>query len=193
MAGEGEQTFTPNDDGSITVKDTEGNEVRYAKESDLLAIKGSRDELKTKLEAAEAAKASEDTANKAAVEEAHQKALKAEADVTRLEEQIAKGGGTAAELAQLKSELETAKTSGEALGSKYLELRRATISATYGVPRETVDSKDLEGLDVYEQALKDVLGDKSIGNLAVGAGGAGANALEGKSPQELAQLAYSQK
>jgi len=193
MGSEGETTYTANTDGSISVKDADGVETRYAKEADLLAVKGSRDDLQAKLDAAVKDRSATDTANVAAAEVARQEVLKAEAKVTGLEEQIAKGGGTTAELATAKSELETAKKSGEELGNKFLELRRATISQAYGVPRETVDSKDLAALDIYEEALKAVIGQKALGNFAVGGGGGGANPLEGKSPMELAQLAYATK
>lgn len=186
-------TAIANEDGSISVKDAEGKDVRYAKEADLLAVKGSRDELQKKIDSAATEQTATTAANIAAAEESKQAVLKAEAKVTSLEEQIAKGGGTTAELATAKSELETVKKSGEELGNKFLELRRATISQAYGVPRDTVDSKDLAALEVYEQALKDVIGQKNLGNFAVGGGGGGANALEGKTPMELAQLAYANK
>lgn len=189
---EEQMTYTANDDGTIVVKDSGGTEVRYAKEADLLAVKGSRDELQKKAEAAGVSQESMEAVNKQ-LSEATNKLTQAEAARERLEEQIKAGGGTAEELAKAKSELETAKTSGEESSVKLLELRRAVITATYGVPRGTVDEKDLAALDVYEQALKDVLGQKQLGNLALNAGGGGANALEGKSPRELAQMAYGPK
>lgn len=186
-------TAIANEDGSISVKGTDGTDVRYAKEADLLAVKGSRDELQKKIDAAATETTALTATNVAAAEESKQAVLKAEARVTSLEEQIAKGGGTTAELATAKSELETAKKSGEELGNKFLELRRATISQTYGVPRATVDSKDLASLEVYEEAVKAVIGQKSLGNFAVGGGGGGANALEGKDPMELAKMGYANK
>jgi len=124
------------------------------------------------------------------IEAEHQKALQAEARVSSLEEKIAQGGVDSAELAKAKAELEAAKKSSETLGNKHLELRRSVITATYGVPRETVASKDLAALDLYEEALKAVIGDKKLGNFAIGGGG-GASALQGKKPMELAIEAYS--
>jgi len=182
-------TAIANEDGSISVKGADGTDVRYAKEADLLAVKGSKESAEAELKKAGA---TTDAMN-AQLSDTVNKLTQAEAARERLEEQIKQGGGTAAELATAKSELATAKTSGEELGNKFLELRRATISQAYGVPRETVDSKDIAALDIYEEALKNVIGQKALGNFAVGGGGGGANALEGKSPMELAQLAYASK
>jgi len=178
-------------DGTLTAKIGDAD-VRYVKESDLLAVKGSKESAETKASEAE-------TAREAAVKEANasldaekSRALQAEARVSSLEEQIKSGGGTAAELEKAKAELATAKTSSEELGNKYLELKRSVIIATYGVPKETVESKDMAALTVFEEALKAVIGDKALGNFAAGGGGGGTSALQGKSPLELAQIAYSQ-
>ena len=175
-------------DGAVIIKNEAGEEVRYAKESDLLAVKGSKETAEV---AAKEAKATAETLN-TRLSEATNRLSQAEADKERLTEQIAKGGGTAEELAAARQELATAKTSSEELGNKFLELRRTVITATYGVPKETVNSKNLSELGVYEEALKAVIGEKNLGNFAIGGVGGGANALEGKSPMELAQMAYSQ-
>lgn len=188
----GEVTGTVSEDGSVSIKDAEGKEVKYVPETDLLAVKGGKEGAEKATQAAEAAReiAVKEASDRVAAE--HQLVLQAEAKVTGLTEQIAKGGATVEELAKAKQELETAQKSSEELGTKHLELRRSTVIATYGVPKETVESKDLAALDVYEEALKAVIGDKNLGNFAIGGGGAGAAALQGKSPQELAVLAYSQ-
>ena len=183
-------------EGVLTVGEGEAA-VRYVKEADLLAVKGSKESAVEK--AATDAKTAAEAANTAAVKEAtdaldteKNKLLQAEAKATGLQEQITKGGVSEEELTRLKGELETAKTSGESLGTKYLELKRDVIVKTYGVPKETVASKDLTALTVYEEALIAVIGDKNLGNFAAGGGGGGAAALQGKSPMELAQEAYSQ-
>jgi DNA repair exonuclease SbcCD ATPase subunit len=188
----GEVTGAVSEDGAVVIKGEDGSETRYVKESDLLTVKGSKENIEKAVREAEAAR---DAATKDAnekVETAHQKVLQAEARVSSLEEQAKQGGATVEELANAKQALETAKKSGEELGSKFLELRRSVIVSAYGVPKETVESKSLEELDTFEEALKAVVGSKGLGNYAVGGGGGGANALEGKSPMELAQLAYSE-
>ena len=148
-------------DGVLTVGDT-----RYVKEADLLAVKGSKESAVEK--AATDATTAAEAANTAAVKEAtdaldaeKNKLLQAEAKATSLQEQITRGGVTEEELTRLKGELETAKTSGESLGTAYLGLKRDVIVKTYGVPKETVESKDLTALAVYEEALIAVIGDKA--------------------------------
>lgn len=179
-------------DGTLTIKGEDGVETRYTKESDLLAVKGSKESSEQAAKDATAAKDAAVTEADTKVAAEHQKVLQAEARVSSLEEQISKGGGTTAELEQAKAELATAKTSSEELGNKHLELRRSVIIATYGVPKETVASKDLAALEVYEEALKAVIGDKKLGNFAVGGGQGGNQVLQGMSPMELAREAYAQ-
>ena len=179
-------------DGALTIKDTEGKEVRYAKESDLLAIKGSRDALQEKLGAAEKSKSAETVEADKRADDAIQQRVMAEAKVESLMEQIKEHTGTTEELAKLKTELETAQTAEKGLATKLLDLRRTFIVGAYKVPPETVNEKDLAQLELFEEALKAVVG-SGAGNYAFGGGGGGANVLEGKSPMELAQMAYAVK
>lgn len=180
-------------DGTVTVKDAEGKEVRYTKESDLLAVKGSRDDLQLKLTAAEAAKGTAVSEGEAKAGEAKNAQIKAEAEVERLSDEIKTHTGTVGELASLKTQLETAQEAGKSSATELLELRRTHIVNTYRVPPETVNEKDIDELKLFEEAIKAVIG-ANPGNYAIGGGGGGAaNALEGKSPQELAQMAYAEK
>ena len=167
-------------DGTVVLKDNEGNAVRYVAESDLLTVKGSKD-------------TAESTAKELSgkYEAEHQKTLQTEARVSALEEQVRQGSGSAAELKQSKTDLEALKGSSASLGNKYLELRRNMITKTYNVPKETVEKKDLAALDTFEEVLKAVLGDKKIGNFAVGGGTGGAKVMEGMSPMDLAREAYA--
>lgn len=191
MGEENTATFTVEKDGAIVVKEGD-TPVRYVKESDLLAVKGSKETAESKVSEAVSARETAVKEVTAALDVEKNRALQAEARISSLEEQIKSGGGTAAELEKAKAELVAAKSSSEVLTTKHLELRRNVMVTTYGVPKETVASKDLAALDVYEEALKAVLGDKALGNFAVGGGSGGASALQGKSPMELAQIAYSQ-
>ncbi len=175
-------------DGVVTIGDGDGA-VRYVKEADLLAVKGSKETAVTS--AASEAKAAAEAAAATTLDTEKNKVLQAEAKVTGLQEQIDKGGVSAEELTNLKGQLETAKTSGESLGTKYLGLKREVIVKAYGVPKGTVESKDLAALEVYEEALKAVIGDKNLGNFAIGGADGGAAALQGKSAMELAREAYS--
>ena len=181
MADKDNLTFTTNKDGTISTKDTEGNEVRYAKESDLLAVKGSKEAAETR--ATDLSKQAEEsqkthtaeiaTAN-TALETTRQQVLQAEAKVTTLEEKVTAGVGSAEELARVKEELVTAKASGEGLTTKALEYRRQIIVATFGIAADTVKDKTMEQLDNYEEALKAVIATKGVGNYALGGGSGGA-------------------
>jgi len=190
MADNNELTFSlDSKDGTLTAKDAKGVEVRYVKESDLLAVKGSKENA---VRDAETAKTQAIAEANSKVDAALSRALQAEARVSSLEEQIAQSGGSAAELVKAKADLEAAKKSSEALGNKHLELKRNVIVATYGVPLATVATKNLAALDLYEEALKAVMGDKRLGNFAIGSGGGGGTgALQGKSPIDLARDAYA--
>lgn len=188
-----ELTYTEEEDGAIALKDAEGNAVRYVKESDLLAVKGSREGLERAARDAEAAHATNLKEANDKVEAEHQNTLKAEARVSSLEEQIASGSADVGELARLKQELEAAKEAEKGSATKLLELKRTHIVGAYGVPVATVENKSLPELETFEEALKAVMGQKGIGNYAAGGTGGGTNPLEGKHPMELAQMAYSQK
>lgn len=191
MANGDSLTYTENKDGTISVKDTEGKEVRYSKESDLLAVKGSSETAEKKAkENLEARQAEVDTAN-TNLETTRQQVLQAESKISTLEEQIKEGSGSKEELENVKQELEAAKKSGVELNSKALEYRRQIVVATYGVPADTVKDKTMEELNYYEEALKAVIATKGIGNYAIGGGGGG-EGLAGKSPIELARIAYNQ-
>ena len=183
------QTFTSNEDGTISIKDTDGKEVRYAKESDLLAVKGSREAAEDRAKELEASSKDGEKAVEQ-LESTRQELLRAEAEKERLQGIVDSGTATAAELEQAKADLETAKKSGEELSKGLLELQRTMIVSTYGVPKATVEEKSSEELKVYAQALADVTG-KQLGNYAAG-GGSGGGDLSGKSPLELAIMAYEQ-
>lgn len=181
-------TGTVEKDGVVTIGEGDAA-VRYVKETDLLAVKGSKESAVAS--ATSDAKAAAEAVAATTLDTEKNKVLQAEAKVTGLEEQITKGGVSEEELTRLKGELETAKTSGESLGTKFLGLKREVIVKAYGVPKETVESKDLAALDGYEEALKAVIGDKNLGNFAIAGGTGGASALQGKNPMELAVQAYS--
>lgn len=184
----GEVKGITSDDGAVVIKDGE-TEVRYVKESDLLTIKGSREALQRQVDAALEEKLGIDKEAQTRVAEANTAKLKAEADVERLTEQIAKSTGTAEELARAKAELVTAQEAGKSTSTALLELRRSFITTTYKVNPETVKSKSLEELSVFESALKEVIG-SGAGNYAAGGGGGG-GAVPSGSPLELAVAAYA--
>lgn len=187
-----ELTAIAEQDGAVSIKDAEGNTVRYVKETDLLAVKGSKESLESQAKAAEAAREVAVREANEKVEAERQKTLQAEAKVTSLEEQVKTGGASAEELATAKQALVTAQEAEKGSATKLLELKRTTMIGTYGVPKETVESKTLAELETFEEALKAVIGQKNAGNYAIGGTGGGANPLIGIHPTELARQAYEQ-
>lgn len=197
MPDDNNLTYMANQDGTISVKDIAGVEVRYAKESDLLAVKGSKEaaegraaELAKQAETSQSTHATEIATANTNLEATRQQVLQAEAKVSSLEEQVTAGTGSAEELAKVKQELAAAKISGEGLATKALESRRALMVMSYGIPAKDVETKTMEQLGYYEEALKAVISTKGVGNYAIGGGGGGIN-LEGKKPMELAREAYA--
>ena len=173
-------TYTAGKDGAISIKDTEGKDIRYVKEADLLAVKGSSEaserratDLARQVEESQASNKAEIATANTQYETAHNQVLQAEAKISSLEEQVARGTGSAEELATVKQALETAKTSGEGLTAKALEYRRMIIVSTYGIPADTVKEKTMEQLDNYEEALKSIIATKGLGNYAIGGGSGG--------------------
>ena len=190
-------TYTQSKDGAIVVKDTEGKDVRYTKESDLLTVKGSADtaikavEKAAKTAQEEATKALEASstaldASKAEVaaantkfDETAQKLLQAEAERETLKEEVTKSAGSVVELTKAKADLENATKSVGELTTKALEYRRNVIVTTFGVSADVVKDKTVEQLDAFEEALKAVAAAKGIGNYAAG-GATGGGAVPEK-------------
>lgn len=183
------------EDGAVTVG--EGDKaVRYVKESDLLAVKGSRDTLQTKLDEAnkaggeatsEAVKAAE-----AKGEEHRQTGIKAEADISRLTDELKAATGNAEKVTELTKQLETAQEAGKGSATELLTIRRELIVSQYGVPTTSVAEKSLDELKLYEDALKDIGVLKGSGNLALNAGNNGnTSQFEGKSPRQISVDAYA--
>jgi len=182
-----EVTYSLDKDGALVAKGADG-EVRYVKESDLLAVKGSRETAEQRVKELEEAASTGGAETKTELESTRQKLLQAEAKAESLETKIAAATAGSVEAERLKTELETAKRSGENLSNQVLELQRTLIMATYGVPKATVEAKTKEQLEAYADALSAVTG-KQLGNYAAGGGSSGGD-FEGKRGLELARQAY---
>jgi len=177
MSEQDSMTAVDNKDGTYTVTTPEG-EVKTVKESDLLAIKGSKEGLELKVTELVTGHMTEVEGVKTQLSDAQQAQYAAEAKVKELEVKVAEGAGSSEELARVKQELEQAQRTAEEAVNQSLESRRQLISGTYGIPIETVKDKTKEQLDAYEEALKTVSTAKGAGNLAIGGGGGGAVAAE---------------
>lgn len=174
MSEETPLTYAANKDGTISVKDTDGNDVRYTKEADLLAVKGGAEAADKRTREAQETHATELKTANTNMDQSHQQLLQAEAKVTSLEEQVTQDKGSATELTQVKQELETAKAEKGSLETKTLEYRRAIVAATYSISAKIVEEMDTAKLDAFEEALKAVVATKGIGNYALSGGGGNA-------------------
>ncbi|MCK9597427.1 MAG: hypothetical protein M0R06_00225 [Sphaerochaeta sp.] len=186
-----EVTGTVKDDGALEVKDGE-TVIRYVKESDLLAVKGGKEAAEKSVKTITAEKEAALAEANTKAETAKQARLQAEALVESLTEKVKNGSGTAAELADAKQKLVAAETSSKEMGNSLLTARRELIVKTYNIPVAAVEGKNLTELATFEEALKAVIGSGKPGNYAFGGGG-GAASLSGKSPLELARMAYDNK
>jgi chromosome segregation ATPase len=181
------QTYTPNKDGTISIKGEDGKEVRFAKESDLLAVKGGKEAAETELGKAKETHESKiteiTTAHQSEIQslntklsESATKLLQAEAAKEKLEERVNESAGLSSELAGAKQELEDAKKASETAAGQLLETRRQLIIVTYNVAADSVKDKTMEQLDALEEALKATRGSRAGPYASVTAPGGGGEA-----------------
>lgn len=161
------KTFEANKDGTISVKDEVGNLVRYTKEVDLLAVKGSKEEAEGKLTTIEAGHKTAIEAVNTLLITANDKLNQAEVSKKELEEQVKEHTGSKEELDSTKQKLTDAETKTTEQSGKVLELKKQLICTTFGVAPATVENKTPEQLDAYEEALKAVAAGKGVGSYAI--------------------------
>src|SRR4030042_1720840 len=172
--GDEAETKTPEQQAAeAAAQDKSKSQAKLVPESDLLAVKGAKEGLEKKLGEVE-------NTYKLKVSEAEAKLFSTEAKVKELESQLSQASLTAAELAAVKAKLEATQKSSEELTNKALEYRRKIIAATYGIPADTVNTKTMEQLDHYEEALKAVTSMKKPagGGFAAGTSGGSAGVTE---------------
>ena len=166
-------TYTVNKDGSISIKDGD-KEARFAKEADLLAVKGGLTAAENKLKDSEASWNTKESDYKSQLSQYTDAKLAAEARAKNAEDKVASLNTIQGELTKVKQDLATAKTAGEALTGRALEYRRKLIVSSFSIPEDTVKDKTMEQLDFYEEALKAVGKAKGAGNFVASPGGTGA-------------------
>ncbi len=169
----GEATPPPSNDKApkLEVKDggmlVGGRKVVY--ESDLIAAKESLSGANDKAQVVH-----NDAIDKAklSLSEAQQQLAASNAKNKELTDAQGKGAISEDEVARIKQETVTAKSSAESSGNKVLELRRANIVLKYQMPAEQLEGKTLEQLDSFEEAIKTVAGIRGgVGPYAFGGGG----------------------
>lgn len=157
---------TSGDEGKKEEETTKATKAKMVPESDLLAVKASREGLQTQLDELKGT-------HRTTVSELGVKLAAAEAKAEENAGSATKLTTAEEELKTAKEQLEAAQTSGEGHRTKALEYRRNLISTGFNIPADTIKDKTMEQLDSFEEALKAIGGVKSSGGYAIG-GGAGA-------------------
>lgn len=169
----GDVTPPPSKDGTPKLEMKDGGMVvggrKVVYESDLIAAKESLSGASDKAQVVH-----NDAMDKAklSLSEAQQQLAASNAKNKELTDAQGVGATSVEEVARIKQEAVTAKSSAESSGNKVLELRRANIVLQYQIPAEQLKEKTLEQLDSFAEALKAVAGIKGgVGPYAVGGGG----------------------
>ena len=148
-----ELTYTSNDDGSLNIK-VEDKDVRYVKESDLLAVKGASE---TKGKEWETEKATLNTnlaeANRLRDED-HQNLLKEQTTVTQLRDQYKDFDAFKTKAGELTTVVETHTEAMGKLEKEVADRIRKTLTKYYKVKEDTLKDKDLPQLRSLEESAR---------------------------------------
>ncbi len=148
-----EQNFTPNADGSVTIV-ADGKDIRYVKESDLLAVKGGSE---TKVREWEAEKTTLSTslaeANRLR-EESHTELLQERAAKEQLVTGYSDYDTFKTKVGELEIELGSTKESFGKLQTELAERLRQNLITGHGATEEAIKEKSLDQLRNIEEAAK---------------------------------------
>jgi vacuolar-type H+-ATPase subunit I/STV1 len=173
-----ESSKTPGGNNQENKKQAETNIPKMVPESDLLAVKSSKESLEQRLKETE-------SSWKQKHSEMADKFTAAEARARDLEEKYNQSIATAEELKSAREQLEAAQTAAKDSGNRALGYRRKLLSQTFGISEDAIAEKDMVQLDSFEEALVAVKGSQGAGNFAVGSDGAGGSARD-ETPLERA-------
>lgn len=180
------QTYTTNQDGSISIKNADGKTVKYVPESDLGAVKV---QLKDKESEVTKLQTSLADAN-SKYEASHQEVLQERAAKELLEKDAKEGVTTKEKLTKAEQDLaDLTKVSGETL-TKLTERVRTYLQTNYKIDEEKLKDKALADLETIESTLQLTGAVPAPANYDGKGGDGGAGDLTGKSPLALATLGY---
>jgi hypothetical protein len=184
-------TYTANADGTISIV-VDGKTIKYAKNEDLLTVKGSLERAETKLSKLETDMNTKLADANTAKDEAHQKMLQ-EQTAREAAESSAKESGTLKEqVTDLTAKLEEANKNVTGVTEKLTTRVRSILTEGFKVDADKIKDMDLGGLEQTESALILTGAKPAPANYdGKGGGGSGDNGnLEGKSPLALATMGY---
>lgn len=150
-----ELTYTSNQDGTIIIK-LDGKDIRYAKESDLLTVKGAADVAKTGFETT-IAKGNTDLAESNRLhEETRQKLLQEQAAKEQLVTQANQADTLKTKVGELETSLTTANTSRTEIEAELLGMKRTSFQTIYKADPEKVKEMTLVQIRDAEKSFQAV-------------------------------------
>lgn len=153
MPGDTQPTFKVNQDGSIDLP-IEGKDVRYVKESDLLAIKGSSEAKSKEWETEKASFNTQLAEANRLRDETHQTLLQEQAAKEVLVKQYADYDTHKKRVGELEAEVGSHKGSVGKLETELTERLHQTLIQVYGASEEAVKGQTLDQLRNLETAAK---------------------------------------
>jgi multidrug resistance efflux pump len=138
---------------SAPVVDVTPPSVKMVKESDVIAVKEGAKKRQEEMQTEFSQKEEE---YKRQISASQDEALKASAAVKQLEERIeelSKSSISSEDMEKVKTELAAAQKSSKEMEDRLLESQRKSI-ASLGIPKEKLEGKTKEQLDLIEDALK---------------------------------------
>ena len=176
-----------NQDGSVTIK-LDGKDIKFVKESDLGAVKAQLKDRDGELTGFQS-KLTELTAK---YDEEHQSVLKERTAREQFEKQAQEGAIHVKKVEELTTKLAGLEKSSGDLSTRYAERLRNQLSSAYKIDAGKIKDQPLDELERIEKTLQ-LTGVHALpANYdGKGAGGGSGTGFEGKSPMQLATMAYA--
>jgi len=152
----GTLTYTTNLDGTICIK-ADGKDVRYAKESDLLEVKGASDTARKQYDEATTKHQTEMAEANRVRDEGHTELLKERAAKELLEKQVEETATLRTKVGELEQSVTAAGEGRKQLEDELLGVRRASFGARYKTDPEKVKTMTLDQLREADKTL-DLIG-----------------------------------
>lgn len=183
-----ELTYTGNQDGTISIK-VDGKDTRYAKESDLLTVKGAADTAKTGFETAIAKSNTSLLEANRLHDETRQKLLQETAAKEQLVTQAGEADTLKTKVGELETSLTTANTSRTELEEELLGMKRISFQTIYKADPEKVKEMTLVQIRDAEKSFQAVGFNPANPKPANYDGGGGGNNAGNKPATVLEQCA----
>jgi len=179
-------TYTVDKDGAIIIKGEHGN-LRYVKESDLLAVKGASESVKAEVEKTVAQHQAAVTEAQKQRDEAHAKLLQEQARIEKMEQSVKEVDAYKVKAGEFEAKLTAAETGRKGLEDELLGMKRTSFISTYKVEKDKVEKMTLAELRDAEKHLGMLGFNPQRPANFDGGGGAPGNGSTPKTPLEKAK------